>query len=303
MLSCSTCWNSGRHTDGAAMIQELLELGFQNVELGHGIRLTLVEGILKMVEAGSVKITSLHNFCPLPPEITRASPDCYQISSHLDGERERAVRHTFKTIDFAKRVGAKFVVMHLGSVPIADYTDELVKLAENGKHLSKEYVALKLDAVRQREAKQAPPFMRMLECLRRIVEYAGERGIRLGVESRHSFEEIPSEREMIDVLARMDPAIVGYWHDFGHVQVKHNIGFVDHFEWLSHVAPRLLGCHLHDTKWPGRDHLAPFMGDVEYHRLIPLLPRDTLYVFEMSPRRTKEEITTSLAQWKEKFGE
>ena len=284
------------------MIQELLELGFQNVELGHGIRLTLVEGILKMVEAGSVKITSLHNFCPLPPEITRASPDCYQISSHLDGERERAVRHTFKTIDFAKRVGAKFVVMHLGSVPIADYTDELVKLAENGKHLSKEYVALKLDAVRQREAKQAPPFMRMLECLRRIVEYAGERGIRLGVESRHSFEEIPSEREMIDVLARMDPAIVGYWHDFGHVQVKHNIGFVDHFEWLSHVAPRLLGCHLHDTKWPGRDHLAPFMGDVEYHRLIPLLPKDTLYVFEMSPRRTKEEITTSLAQWKEKFG-
>ena len=284
------------------MIQELLELGFQNVELGHGIRLTLVEGILKMVEAGSVKITSLHNFCPLPPEITRASPDCYQISSHLDGERERAVRHTFKTIDFAKRVGAKFVVMHLGSVPIADYTDELVKLAENGKHLSKEYVALKLDAVRQREAKQAPPFMRMLECLRRIVEYAGERGIGLGVESRHSFEEIPSEREMIDVLARMDPAIVGYWHDFGHVQVKHNIGFVDHFEWLSHVAPRLLGCHLHDTKWPGRDHLAPFMGDVEYHRLIPLLPKDTLYVFEMSPRRTKEEITTSLAQWKEKFG-
>ena len=303
MLSCSTCWNSGRHTDGAAMIQELLELGFQNVELGHGIRLTLVEGILKMVEAGSVKITSLHNFCPLPPEITRASPDCYQISSHLDGERERAVRHTFKTIDFAKRVGAKFVVMHLGSVPIADYTDELVKLAEEGKHLSKEDVALKLDALRQSEAKQAPPYMRMLECLRRIVDYAGERGIRLGVESRHSFEEIPSEREMIDVLARMDPAIVGYWHDFGHVQVKHNIGFLDHFEWLSHVAPRLLGCHLHDTKWPGRDHLAPFMGDVEYHRLIPLLPKDTLYVFEMSPRRTKEEITTSLAQWKEKFGE
>jgi hypothetical protein len=45
------------------------------------------------------------------------------------------------------------------------------------------------------------------------------------------------------------------------------------------------------------------MGSVEYDRLIPLLPKDTLYVFEMSPRRTKEEITTSLAQWKERFGE
>lgn len=73
MISCSTCWNSGRHTDGAAMIQEILDLGFDTVELGHGIRLSLVEGILKMVEAGKVKVSSLHNFCPLPPEIPRAS--------------------------------------------------------------------------------------------------------------------------------------------------------------------------------------------------------------------------------------
>jgi sugar phosphate isomerase/epimerase len=134
------------------------------------------------------------------------------------------------------------------------------------------------------------------------VDYAGQRGIRLGIESRHSFEEMPSEREMIEVLNRFDPSIVGYWHDFGHVQVKHNLGFLDHFEWLQRVAPRIIGCHLHDTKWPGRDHLAPFMGDVEYGRLIPLLPADMLFVFEMSPRRTKEEITGALAMWKERFG-
>jgi len=303
MLSCSTCWNSGRHTDGEAMIQEILDLGFKNIELGHGIRLTLVEGILKAWEAGKVNITSLHNFCPLPAEIPRASPDCYQFSSQLDGERDRAVRHSFKTVDFAKRLGAKYVVMHLGSVPIGDYTGRLVKLAEEGKHNSREYVDLKLEAIRSREAKQDKPFFRMLDCLRQVVDYAGERGIRLGIESRHSFEEIPSEREMLDLLQRMNPEVVGYWHDFGHVQVKHNIGFLDHYEWLARAAPRLIGCHLHDTKWPGRDHMAPFMGGVEYHRLIPLLPKDTLYVFEMSPRRTVEEITTSLARWKEQFGE
>jgi sugar phosphate isomerase/epimerase len=302
MLSCSTCWNSGRHTEGAAMIQEILDLGFDRVELGHGIRLPLVEGILKMWEAGKVQISSLHNFCPLPPEIPRASPDCYQLSSHLDGERDRAVRHTLKTIDFAKRLGAKFVVMHLGSVQIGNYTDELVRLAEAGEHLSRNFVQLKLEAVKKREANQEKPFLRMLECLRRVVDYAGERGIRLGIESRHSFEEIPSEREMLNVLSRFDPRVVGYWHDFGHVQVKHNLGFLDHFEWLQRAAPALLGCHLHDTKWPGRDHLAPFTGDVEYGRLIPLLPKDTLFVFEMSPRRTKEEITTALAKWKERFG-
>jgi len=105
------------------MLEEIIDLGFQNVELGHGIRLPLAEGILKMWEAGRVKITSLHNFCPLPAEIPRASPDCYQFSAPHDGERDRAVRHSFKTIDFAKRLGAKFVVMHLGSVPYGEAWD------------------------------------------------------------------------------------------------------------------------------------------------------------------------------------
>lgn len=302
MISFSTCWNSGRHTDGAAMIQEIIDLGFDTVELGHGTRLPLVEGILKMWEAGKIKISSLHNFCPLPPEIPRASPDCYQFSSQHEGERERAVRHSFKTIDFAKRLGAKFVVMHLGSVPIGDYTDKLVRMAEVGMHMSKEFVRVKLEAVKKREAISDRHFQRMLLCMQKVYDYAGERGIQLGLESRHSYEEIPSEREMMVVLDKFKAPVAGYWHDFGHVQVKHNLGFLDHVEWMQKVAPRLIGCHLHDTKWPGRDHMAPFTGDVEYDKLIPLLPKDTYYVFEMSPRRTNEEIITAHAKWKERFG-
>ncbi len=303
MISCSTCWNSARHTDGAAMIQEILDLGFDTVELGHGTRLPLVEGIIKMWEAGKVKISSLHNFCPLPPEIPRASPDCYQLTSHLDGERERALRHSFKTIDFAKKLGAQFVVMHLGSVAVGEYTNRLVRMAEVGMHMTSDFVRLRAEGVKKREASWERPYQRMLVGLRKIYDYAAERGIRLGIESRHSFEEMPSEREMVNVLAQFDAPTAGYWHDFGHVQVKHNLGFLDHFEWLQKVAPRLIGCHLHDTKWPGRDHMAPFTGDVEYDKLMPLIPKGMLFVFEMSPRRTAEEITTALAKWKERFGE
>jgi sugar phosphate isomerase/epimerase len=284
------------------MIEEILELGFDTVELGHGTRLPLVEGILKMWEAGKVKISSLHNFCPLPPEIPRASPDCYQFSSDREGERDRAVRNSFKTIDFAKRLGARFVVMHLGSVPIGDYTDKLVRMAEVGLHMTKEFVRLKLEAVKKREANSERSFQRMIPCLQRVYEYAEKQGLRLGIESRHSYEEIPSEREMMMVLEKFPAPVAGYWHDFGHVQVKHNLGFLDHVDWMQKVAPRLIGCHLHDTKWPGRDHMAPFTGDVEYDKLLAFLPKDTLFVFEMSPRRTKEEITTALAKWKEKFG-
>src|SRR5687767_5431339 len=200
MISFSTCWNSSRHTDGAAMIQEILDLGFDTVELGHGTRLSLVEGILKMFEAGKVKISSLHNFCPLPPEIPRASPDCYQFSSDRPGERDRAMRNTYKTIDFAKRLGAQFVVLHLGSVPIGDYTDRLIRMAEVGMKMSKGFAQMKLEAVKRREAQQEAPFRRSMEALKQIYQYAGERGIRLGIESRHSYEEMPSEREMLAVL-------------------------------------------------------------------------------------------------------
>ena len=283
------------------MIQEILDLGFQNIELGHGIRLTLVEGILKMWEAGKVNITSLHNFCPLPAEIPRASPDCYQLSSHLDGERERAVRHSYKTIDFAKRLGAKFVVMHLGSVPIDDYTGKLVQLAEAGLHNSRQFVDMRIEALRKREAKQDKPFFRMIDCLRQVVDYAGERGIQLGIESRHSFEEIPSEREMLDVLARMNPEVVGYWHDFGHAQIKHNLGFLDHAQWLAKAGPLALGCHVHDVRWPFRDHSPPFSGEIEYKKLRPLLPEKCQMVLELSPRAKREEVEAARDRWLAEF--
>ena len=303
MLSVSTCWNSGRHTEGVEMLEELLGLGFTRVELGHGIRLSLMEGVQKMVEAGKVIISSLHNFCPLPVEITRASPDCYQFSSPDERERERAVKFSFQTIEFASRLGAKFVVLHLGRAPLGDFTDQLIKLAEVGLGQSRKYIQTKIDCVKQREAKSAPYFQRSLDCLRRVANYAAEKNILLGVESRHSFEEIPNENEMLEVLKQFDVPNVGYWHDFGHVQVKHNLGFLDHVEWMKQVAPRLIGCHLHDTQWPGRDHMAPFQGEVEYSKLIPQLPKDTLFVFEMSPRRTREEIIEGRERWVRKYGE
>ena len=303
MLSCSTCWNSDRHTDGRAMLEEILALGFERVELGHGIRLSLMEGIQKMRDEGRVTFSSLHNFCPLPIEITRSSPDCYQFTSHREPERERAVKLTFQTIDFAERLGAPFVVLHLGRVPMEHVTSRLLDLTSSGGYLGRDFVKMKIKAVKTREARAPLYLRRAKECLERIVEYAASKNIHLGVESRQAYEEVPSERELPDLLAEINSPYVGYWHDFGHVQIKANLTFVDHFEWLSKIRGRLLGCHLHDTVWPGHDHRAPFTGDVDYERLVPLLPENTLFVWEMSPRRKPDEIKESLQRWKQRFGE
>ncbi|PYL00174.1 MAG: hypothetical protein DME32_11410, partial [Verrucomicrobia bacterium] len=92
MIAFSTCWNSGRHTSGDEMLREIHALGFDLIELGHGIRISLMPGIQKMFDTGEVRISSLHNFCPLPVEITSASPDCYEFSAARKSERDRAVK-------------------------------------------------------------------------------------------------------------------------------------------------------------------------------------------------------------------
>lgn len=302
MVSISTCWNSQRHTDGEAMLRELLSLGFDTVELGHGIRVSLLPGIRRMVEAGEVCISSLHNFCPLPLEITWPAPDCLQFTSYREAERERAVRQTLATIDLAAELGAGFVVLHGGSVVMKPITEPLLTLAGEGERYSAGYARAKLEAVIRRE-RIAPRYLARLEAaLEAIVPHAAARGVRLGLEGRHSYEEMPSEREFPALLERFAPTL-GYWHDFGHLQVKANLGFVDHAEWLASVAPRLFGAHLHDVRWPGRDHLPPFRGGgVDYERLVPFLPADGPLVWEISSRRSADEISLSLRQWKERFG-
>src|SRR3954471_7367141 len=132
MFSFSTCWNSHRHTDGRAMLREIRELGFDYAELSHGTRVSLMPGILDAVAAGEIKISSLHNFCPLPMGVNHSAPNLHQFSDERPRERELAMKHTLKTLDFAVRVKASAVVLHVGSIDIKDYTDKLLAMVGNG---------------------------------------------------------------------------------------------------------------------------------------------------------------------------
>ncbi|PYJ95275.1 MAG: hypothetical protein DME54_13255 [Verrucomicrobia bacterium] len=304
MIAFSTCWNSGRHTGGDAMLREIkVKLGFDLIELGHGIRMSLMPGIQKMFDAGEVRFSSLHNFCPLPVEVMVPSPDCYRFSAAYPEERQRAVKQTFQTIDFAERLGAPFVVLHLGEVNIRPVTDSLIELAKAGKYLSRKYVRLKLRAVQRRE-KIAPLYLqRVKDCLHRIVDYAEAKNVKLGLEERRGYEEIPTEREFPVLLDEINSPTLGYWHDFGHAQIKENLAFLDHAEWLRTIGPRTLGCHVQDCTWPAQDHQPPFAGDVDLEKLVPLLPSNCLFVWEMSPNQTADKIQRSMQLWKERFGE
>ena len=154
MYSLSSCWNSARHTDGRAMLREIRDLGFEYAELSHGIRLSLVPGILDAVKAGEIKISTLHNFCPLPMGVAGPSPNLYEFSSDRDRDRQLAIKHTINTLEFAVRVGAPLVVLHFGSMDLKDYSGKLKELLERGKRGTPEFTRLTAEAEAARAAKK-----------------------------------------------------------------------------------------------------------------------------------------------------
>lgn len=282
------------------MIDEILGMGFDTIEVSHGLKISLLPGIQKAFKDGRIKISGVHNFCPSPVEVMIDAPDCYEFTSHRPNDRERALALTLKTLDYAAQFRARYVVLHLGSMPIPRISKELTKMVAAGEQNSREYVQKKLKLVKLRES--MPLYLqRARQALASIAKEAEKVGVPVGVESRSSYEQIPNEREMVQLMEEFTTPWVGYWHDFGHVQLKANLGMLDHYEWLDRMAPRLLGSHFHDVIWPDRDHRVPFQGSVDYDRLLPLVPPHLPIVWELNPRRKKEDIMMAAKIWRSKY--
>ncbi len=79
------------------------------------------------------------------------APDAFEFTSHRESDRHRAMDLTERTMETAARVGASRVVLHLGSVPMKNFTDKLETMAHEGRIYSREYTQVKLDFVTARE--------------------------------------------------------------------------------------------------------------------------------------------------------
>ncbi|MDQ6631094.1 MAG: sugar phosphate isomerase/epimerase [Verrucomicrobiota bacterium] len=303
MYSFSSCWNSHRHTDGRAMLREIRDLGFEYAELSHGIRISLLPGILDAVAAGEMKISTLHNFCPLPMGVSHAAPNLYQFSSLDARERDSAFRHTLKTMETAARVKAPLVVLHMGSIEMKEYTDRLLELLSKGQKETEKFEKLSGEAFEKREQKKEEFVAHSNEMLSKLVEKSNEYGLKLGIENREALEEIPLENDLDNFFEKFPSPAVVYWHDTGHAQIKENLGFLHHFLHLESFAPRLAGFHIHDVAFPGKDHRAPGSGMIDFAALAPLVKPEHIKVFELSPSLSVEEVQKGISHIKKLWGD
>jgi sugar phosphate isomerase/epimerase len=307
MLAFSTCWNNSRHTDGEEMIDEILELGFDTLELSHGMTIAKLPGIKRAFAAKKFKCVGVHNYFPSPTEVMIDAPDAYEFSSDDRSERQRAFRETLKTLELAAEFEAHYVVLHMGSVqsmPHKQWTGALTKKLGNGEQLTDSYADDKLACVKRREKHGPKYFQRALDTLEHLIEPAKKAGVILAIESRSKYEDVPDEREMIRLQEHFaDCPQIGYWHDFGHVGLKHNLGLLDHDQWLGEMAPYLIGAHLHDVQWPKRDHHVPFTGELPYETLLKHFKPEMPFTWELSPFRKTEQILPAAKLWRHKFPE
>ena len=59
-------------------------------------------------------------------DVNGSAPNLYKFSAEKDRERELAMRYTMKTLEFAERVKAPLIVLHMGCIEMKDYNEKLL---------------------------------------------------------------------------------------------------------------------------------------------------------------------------------
>ncbi len=148
--------------------------------------------------------------------------------------------------------------------------------------------------IEERQAKKDPYFSAIVKSLRELVAYAEGIDIKICIENRYYFREIPNFREL-GVFFELFSASkhLFYWHDVGHAQVRENLGFEKHLDYLNSYADKIFGIHLHDTQG-ACDHMVPGDGDFNFSLLKPYLKKNTIKVIEVHQPASGKAIMSSI---------
>lgn len=297
-FALSTMWamqpRFEQHID--AFVERAAALGFDAVEVNGSMDAQMAGVIL----AGRVlPVASVHAPAPLEQHPTAGWNRDLNLAAIDEAERDLAVRYHQRSIDLAAEAGASHVVVHLGHVGhpggarMLDGERRLRELWPMRDLIAEEYERQVVTTLRER-AQFAP---RHIEPARRslaaLAEYAAPRGITLGIESRLLFHEFPLPQEAADLLAEHDPAVVGYWHDAGHVEVHHRLGLTDRGAWFDLLGERIVGVHLHDVRGI-LDHRAPGTGDVDFGWLAARIPASAARTFEVDQHEPDDDLAAAI---------
>ncbi len=288
-IALSTMWGIGQFSSLAGFFGAGRELGFTRFELNHAITSAMLDGLPL-----DGMITSIHEPCPADLTVAMLKERNWLVSALDEEDRRQGVAAVQRSIDLAHRLGVQVVIVHPGRVDVDPALEAaLVTLYHQGKFGQPEYAQAKDRYVTARAVQAEPNLRSVRHSLRELAEYAARKGIRLGLENRFHYHEIPLPDELDDLLDLGFGELVGYWHDVGHAQVLEHLGFGKHEEWLRRFAGRMVGIHLHDVEGL-TDHLAVGLGQVDWDLVSGYLPAGALRVCECQPSNSPQEVAAGV---------
>lgn len=290
--SLSTSWNASNHHNARDLIKEIKEAGFDTVELSFALSKEMVDDIVKMKRSGEIRVSSLHNMCPIPEGMarSRATPDYYSLASLDERERRLAVETARSTIRYATILGAKAIVLHTGFVDVRDRLREFAAAFNDQEKRE----AVKRDMVRERDARKKPHIDSLVKSLKELVPEALSGGVKLAVETRYHYRDIPLVDEYDGIFANFRDGELFYWHDVGHAEAFDRLGLARHEDYLKRFQNRLIGIHLHDIIGLIYDHNAPGAGEFDFSLLRPYIKKDTIKVIEAHQPASAEALRKSV---------
>ncbi len=278
------------------MFEEIKGLGLNCVEIGSRYNRSQVEEMPAILKDLDMRVTSVHNFCPLPDDYPspRHPTNYYRMSSLDEEERKSAVKWTKNSIDTASMLGAQALVIHAGTIVFEDEMPlKLMQMYREGQVDTNEYQQLKEQFIEARQQKQPPYLDSVIKSLREFMPYALDKNIKVGLESRIYPDEIPNHQEIKVLLELFYDQGLRYWHDVGHCEVSSRLGITPHKNFLNDYKDQLLGFHVHGVKIL-KDHHCPFEGDFDLNKVLPYMNKEHLVVIESQSHVSPEKIRAAI---------
>lgn len=302
-FALSTVWNAGREKDGGAVLAQIVALGFQNIELNFQFSVEKLEGVFVFLKTHDVRITGVHNYCPMPDDVAphEAFPDCYSISSTDESQRRKAVAYTARSIRTANELGARYVVMHSGYVAMPSRMRDIIALAKEGKKNTPAYQSIIKEMQDLRRDSVKEHFDAVATSYAELLAVAEKYNIVLGLENRFYYREIPSPVEAKQLLYYFKGKPLGYWYDVGHAAIQESLGLYDEGAYIEQFKHDLFGVHLHDVIHV-RDHNVPGFGEIDFRIFKPFIKEHVYKTIEVHSHQSAEDIRKGVQYLGQIFG-
>ncbi|MFW6161506.1 MAG: sugar phosphate isomerase/epimerase family protein [Planctomycetota bacterium] len=274
-------------------LRAIERMGFEAVEIGVSDARFRRKKALKFLKRSSLAVVSVHNVLS-EGKVDPANRWGDWLASPDPAKRRKGLDATLQTLDHAEALGARAVVLHLGAPLFEDRGEKqqlLYRLGGGSPRVADELGVSIADVLAERQA-VAPRYLdAACQSLAELLDYNSP--VKLGVECRMGWHELPNLEELGLLLDRFPDPRVGYWHDVGHAVLRSAMGLEGRLEWLERHGDRTVGVHLHDVVSRGvrlLDHYPPGLGSVHFQPLARLVPRNALRVMEVSSRFIAEEV-------------